>query len=369
MTKKILMLVAVIFLGDGYISAKGNAITENVIPSVNLNTVTGEELLRLPYVDRYFADVILKYRKQYGGFVTPDEIIYPFTDYVNWSQSNSGDLKLLQRVKRLYAVSPSEWKNGVVTNYYDLHSRYIMEIIPIEIDGRCLLIRLPDGGNLVVGAGSKMDESDFVDILKKYIKPKGLFSRGVIDWLIIPSYENEWFGNVPALLKKFSVKNIYGVDLNKISVSKMGWDELRNLNAAGEIKNLQPLDTLSSIDFLQTESKISIKVFYPQYDQKIVSFENSICLKVIYGRYSVFVAGNFTNGVQNSVSKQYRDDLGGTVIYADPDYYNWNMKNRLNRNMEYITRPGYKGSYYTDGVLFYHGEIKDSDPEKILPIR
>lgn len=185
-----------------------------------------------------------------------------------------------------------------------------LEIKYIDVgQGNSTLVKLPDGKNLLIDAGSK----EYSDKLVSYLKNEKIEK---IDYLIATNADANDIGGMPSIIKSFDIGRVYTPDISE-SVSRYE-DEKSSIEAyesftkALSEKKLTPLNG-SSGTHIYFSLSLTIDVIAPN-DSAYSELNNySIAVMIKYGQQKfIFMSDAENYSEQEILDKEY--DVAADVI-------------------------------------------------------
>jgi hypothetical protein len=261
---------------------------------INLNSAAQEELMSMLNIDKFKAIEIIKYRNSSGGFRDINElamILKP--EHVE---------RRMKHIK-IYAVPEYVWKTKDAQKDSHLQpEKMLIKVFPL--DGYSAYVVFPDGGNMLIDTGKRVDSEKLVSYIKQEIgqgkesKIMGALGwKPRIDWLVITDYKVERCGGFENVLENFKVKNIVTM-LRSEDYSKAA-SLRRQLNSYLTFdSNHINYSRDSSIDIQQTVSNVKVNIIGPQY------FENNekLGIKISYEDFSFVIMPELTETIVNKIN-------------------------------------------------------------------
>lgn len=314
---------------------------------INLNTITWEELIRLPGIGAQKAEAILEYRQKKGGFRHSDELKQFLSEQA---------IKDLTKFARIYAVPENVWEQQFTKDLSQLYpERMTVRFFPIK--GESVYIRLPDGGNILIDTGEKESAGNLVRLLKQEIIGQDLTFQAAIrlgwqpriDWLILTNITPSRIGGLEEVLKKFRVDQIItGIDLPRLQLE--GDALTRTLATLLLSQRNWYLLASQKLDLRQTISKVKLIALAPRKLLSPVKYNPSLALKVTYLNFSILLPSDIDQETQIWLLGNSPQPLKSTILYEgenlQPDF-------RKKVSPEVSFQPGEELTIITDGQLIY----------------
>ena len=167
--------------------------------------------------------------------------------------------------------------------------------------GQSVFIRLPsrriiliDGGNPYIGES----------VLLPFLREQGIWK---VDAVVSTHSHADHLGGLISVIDDFKIRRVLmGEAEDSSPLSTSFWQLVR--------KNKIPYDMLNSGDEIRIGEREKIQVFNPPLNSSLNKDDNSLVLKLIYGKFEMLLPSDITSKIQNGLIMEFAGILNADVL-------------------------------------------------------
>jgi len=189
--------------------------------------------------------------------------------------------------------------------------------------GRSIFIRTPDNKTILYGGGQNSAT------ISEITKVMPVYSRR-IDYVVIPSATPAQIGGLIEILERYEVGEVIR---SKYMATSTVLTQLMKVVEKKKI-HIRYIEKGDTFDIAST----TLKVLFP--DPKFKFNKTSLPelgIYITYGNTDIFLLGNLSKTIQNSIAKSMEDDGKDTIL----ELYSSGISSKLSQNLVDVIKPKY----------------------------